>query len=377
MPKRPSAVIVGAAETPYLRHPPAGTTTESVLADAFVLALEAAGVEREEVDGLGVASFTLKPDRAIDFAWKIGVRPRWLMDDGSGGASGIQLLQHAVRALDAGDASVVALVSGDHFTRETFASLVNEYNYTTARYLAGIPHGGPNALFAMLTRQQMEAYGLERFDYGRLAIAQRRWATRNPNAAYRTPLSLEEYLEAPPVVEPLHRFDCVPVVTGAAALVLRAEAEGVRIRALGALHNVDGQESDGLTTGIAEIADDLWGDAGAGPEEMDVISVYDDYPAMAVAQLKDLGYIGDGDVAGYLRQVDEEQLPVNTSGGQLSAGQAGTAGGMLGLVECVLQLQGRAGDRQVAGARLAVATGYGMVLYRYGACANAVVLERP
>jgi len=377
MQERSHAVIVGAAETPYSRHPPEGTTTESVLADAFVRALEVTGVRREEVDGLGVASFTLKPDRAIDLAWKLGVRPRWLMDDGNGGASGIQMIQHAMRALDAGDASTVVLLAGDHFTREDFKTLVDEYNRTTARYLAGIPHGGPNALFAMLTRQQMEAHGLERADYGHLAVAQRRWAGMNPNAAFRTPLTLEEYLDAPPVVEPLHRLDCVPVVTGADALVLRAEGDGVRIRALRALHNVDGQEGTGLRTGIADIAGELWSDAGAGPEDMDVISVYDDYPAMAVAQLNDLGFAADGDLSSFLRRVDDERLPVNTSGGQLSAGQAGTAGGMIGLVESVLQLQGRAGERQIEGARLAVATGYGMVLYRYGACANAIVLEGP
>ena len=358
-----------------MRHPPEGTTTETVLADAFARVLDATGTRREDVDGLGVASFTLRPDRAIDFAWKIGVRPRWLMDDGNGGVSGIQMIQHAMRALDAGDASTIVLVSGDHFTREDFTSLVDEYNRVTAQHLARIPHGGPNALFAMLTRRQMEQHGLERADYGRLAVAQRRWAGLNPNAAFQKPLTLAEYLEAPVVVEPLHRLDCVPVVSGADALVLRAEGDGVRIRGLRALHNHDGQEGDGLRSGIAELAEALWDDAGAGPDEMDVVSVYDDYPAMAVAQLNDLGLVRDGDLKRYLRRVDEERLPVNTSGGQLSAGQAGTAGGTIGLVEAVLQLQGRAGDRQRENARLAVVTGYGMVLYRYGACANAIVLE--
>jgi acetyl-CoA acetyltransferase len=151
----------------------------------------------------------------------------------------------------------------------------------------------------------------------------------------------------------------------------------VGIRALRGLHNHDGQEGDGLRTGIAELASDLWGDAGAGPEDVDIVSVYDDYPAMALAQLADLGFAPDGDLRAFLRRrIEEQQLPVNTSGGQLSVGQAGAAGGMIGLVESVVQLLGQAGERQVEDARLAVVTGYGMVLYRYGACANAVVLER-
>jgi acetyl-CoA acetyltransferase len=372
------AVIVGAAESPYSRHPPEGVTTESLLADAFVRVLASTGISREEVDGLGVASFTLAPDRAIDLAWKLGIRPRWLMDDGNGGASGIQLLQHAMRAIDAGDATTIVLLAGDHFDSAAFRVLVDTYNRTTAQYLAGIPTGGPNVLFAMLTRQQMDAHGLEREDYGRLVVAQRRWAGLNPGAVYRAPLTLEEYLAAPVVAEPLHRLDCVPVVSGADALVVTAAGQGgVGIRALRGLHNHDGQEGDGLRTGIAELARGLWEDAGAGPEDVDIVSVYDDYPAMALAQLADLGFASDGDLRAFLRRrIEEEQLPVNTSGGQLSVGQAGAAGGMIGLVESVVQLLGQAGERQVEDARLAVVTGYGMVLYRYGACANAVVLER-
>ena len=372
------AVIVGAVETPYTRHPEEGVTTETLLADAFVRALESTGIEGRDVDGLGVASFTHTPDRAIDLAWKLGLRPRWLMDDGNGGASGIQLLQHAVRAIQAGDASTTVLLSGDHFDRESFRRLVDEYNRTTAQYLAGIPTGGPNVLFAMLTAQQMSKHGLEREDYGRLVVAQRAWAGLNPLAVYRDQLTLEEYLESPVVAEPLHRLDCVPVVSGADALVLSGAGEGVRIRALRARHNHDGQEGDGLSTGIAELSGALWQDAGAGPEDVHLVSVYDDYPAMALAQLADLGFAPDGDLPGFLRRrIEEEHLPVNTSGGQLSAGQAGCAGGMHGLVEAVTQLLGKAGERQVENARLAVVTGYGMVLYRYGACANAVVLESP
>ena len=369
------AIIVGAGQVPHTRHAPEGTTTENVLTAALLRALVSAGVGIAEVDGLGVASFTLLPDRAIDFAWKLGVRPRWLMDDSNGGASGLQLIQHAKRAIEAGDASTIVLVAGDHFTRESFTVLIEGYNRVSAQFLKGIPHGGMNVLFAMLTRQQMAAYELDRRDYGRIAVAQRRWATMNPNAAFRTPLTLEEYLASPAVAEPLHLFDCVPVVTGADALVLRATGSGVKIRALRALHNHDGHEASGLRTGIGEIAPELWDAAAAGPKDMDVISVYDDYPAMALAQLGEMGFVGEDGPREFLRRLDEERLPVNTSGGQLSVGQAGVTGGTIGLVESFLQLTGRAGARQVENARLSVVTNYGMVLYRYGACASAAVLE--
>jgi acetyl-CoA acetyltransferase len=376
------AVIAGAAESPYTRHPdPATTTTESLLADAFLRVLSATGIERREVDGLGVASFTLAPDHAIDLAWRLGLRVRWLMDGANGGAAGIDMLQHAVRAIEAGEAATIVLLAGDRLLREEFAALVDGYNRATRDHLAPIPIDGPNTVFALLTQRHMAATGLTRGDYGLIATAQRRWAQGNPLAVYREPLTLEEYLAAPIVAEPLCRYDCVPVVSGADALVVTGAdraPEGIRIRAIRALYNPDGQEGDGLRTGLADVAGELWSAAGAGPADVDLAWIYDDYPAMVLVQLADLGFIPDRDPGRFVTvQVDEQRWPLNTSGGQLSGGQAGAAGGMHGLVEAVTQLRGEGGARQVPGARLAVVTGYGMVLYRYGACAAAAVLEAP
>ena len=104
--------------------------------------------------------------------------------------------------------------------------------------------------------------------------------------------------------------------------------------------------------------------------------VYDDYPAVVFIQLADLGVIAEGELASFAeRRLLEERWPLNTSGGMLSAGQAGAAGGMHGLVEAATQLLGRAGERQTE-ARTALVSGYGMVLARYGAAANAAILER-
>ena len=371
--------IVGVGETPSLRHPGPGTSTAGLMAEAIAQALRGAGLKPGDVDGLGVASFTLRPDRAIDLAWRLGLRLSWCMQDEMGGASAINLLRQAWLALQAGQAETIVLVAGDHFTGADFAGLVRGYNRSAQDYLSPLGCEGPNPLFAMLTQRQMARAGLAREDYGALCVAQRLWAAGNPNAAYRDPLSLAQYLAAPMVAPPLGRLDCVPVVSGACALVLSARPAGISVRLLAsdARYNDDQQEGDGLQTGIAAFAPALWQRAGLGPEDMDVLSVYDDYPAMALAQLCDLGFASIDDLPGFIaRRLATRDLPVNTAGGQLSAGQAGTAGGMHGLVEVARQLLGQAGERQVRGGRHGVATGYGMVQLRYGMCANAAVLAR-
>lgn len=379
------AAVVCGVEVPYRRQAPEHTTGD-LLAQAFALALAQSGFDAREVDGLGVASFTLAPDHAIDMAWRLGISPRWCMDDCHGGASAINLLQHAIRAVQHGDASVIVLLSGDRFEAADFRQLVEHYNLTTRTYLRPLENGGPNSLFAMLTQRHARRHGLEARDYGALCVAQREWAALNPDAVYRTPLTLDDYLAAPRVADPLGRFDCVPVVCGANAVVVaradlvKARAGGagapLHVRALQCRYNPDHQAGDGLETGLAALAGALWTQAGATPADVDVISVYDDYPVMTLIQLADLGFAPDGDLRALIARIASRELPVNTSGGQLSAGQAGAAGGMHGLVEAIRQLQGEAGARQVPDARLALASGYGMVQYRYGMCANAVVLER-
>ncbi|MFM0547022.1 thiolase family protein [Paraburkholderia strydomiana] len=373
------ALLTAGVEIPYRRQATSYSTGD-LLARAFAAALDESGFSAKDVDGLGIASFTLAPDHAIDLAWRLGLSPRWCMDDCHGGASAINMLQHAIRAIQHGDANVIALVSGDRFEPADFKQLVDHYNLTTRNWLRPLDLGGPNGLFAMLTQRHASHHNLTRRDYGALCVAQRAWAGLNPSAVYRTPLTIDEYLEAPMVADPLGRFDCVPVVSGANAVIIaRADLVrrnvNVRVRSLQCRYNGDHQTGDGTRTSLAEIADDLWQQAGVKPDDMDVVSVYDDYPVMAIAQLDDLGFAPDGDLRAMIARIASRALPVNTSGGQLSAGQAGAAGGMHGLVEALTQLRGRAGERQVPDARLAVVSGYGMVEYRYGMCANAVVLE--
>ncbi|MGO4860021.1 thiolase family protein [Arthrobacter sp. 2MCAF14] len=372
--------IIGTGQSPYTRHPENGTTTSHVIARAVRSALREAGLKPSDVDGFAVSSFTLIPDHAIDLAWRMGLRLTWLMQDTNGGASAGGMLQHAVRAIEAGDAKVIVLAAGDLMDGPAFAQLVASYNRATQDHLAPLPMKGPNALFAMLTTRQMESLGLTREDYGRIAIAQREWAAGNPDAVYRKALTMDEYLNAPVVAAPLGRYDCVPPVTGADAVVLVADpgngSPRAKVLTVRASYNDDQQAGDGLATGLRSCASAGWEESGIGPEDVGLACVYDDYPAMVVAQLADLGVLpAREDPANFIkRHIATRELPVNTSGGQLSAGQAGAAGGMHGLVEAARQLRGTAGARQIA-ARHAVVSGYGMVLYRYGACATMTVLE--
>ena len=374
-------VIAAAYETPYERHPRPGLTTPDVLSAAMAGVLERLGLDAREVDGLGVSSFTLHPDHVIDLAWKLGLGVRWLMQDPLGGASGINLVQHAIRAVEAGDARCIVLLAGDAMDRSALKSVNDNYNAVARDHLAPLGDASPNALFAMLTTRHSRATGLNERDYAQVALAQRRWAATNPGAVYRSPMSIEDYLGGRMVSTPLRQFDCVPVVAGADALVVSTGdrfGQGVRVTTIETAYNVDHQEGDGLTTGLATVRDSFWDRAGFGPADVDVVGVYDDYPVMVLAQLDDLGLITGGDLGRFLHvDLATETRPVNTSGGQLSAGQAGAAGGMHFLVEAVNQLQGRRGSGQVPGARRAVVSGYGMVLYRFGSCANVIALEAP
>ncbi|MER9316267.1 thiolase family protein [Mesorhizobium sp. M0659] len=377
---RQKAVISGATGLPYQRRPE-GVTTGLLLRDVLLALLGQTGLIRDQIDGLAISSFTLRPDKAIDIAWRFGLRPRWIMDDQNGGASGLNMLQHAIRAVESGDANAIAILAADHFSGADFVDLNNNYSRTVRDHLSPLQFSGPNSLFAILTSQMMDRDGLERSDFGTLCIAQRQWAAGNPRAAYRQPLAMDVYRSAKRVAGPLSVFDCVPVVSGAEAILVSREGllrgiPSVKVRSLKALHNFDRHEGNGLTTGLSVIAPELWAESGLEPSDIDVVQCYDDYPVMVMVQLRDLGFVRDVPLRDFIKdRIATHALPVNTSGGQLSAGQPGAAGGLHGLVEAVTQLAGRGGDRQVAGARRALVSGYGMMEYRYCLCANAVILE--
>jgi acetyl-CoA acetyltransferase len=378
------AAIIGVGQSVYTRRPEAGQNTHTFIRDAVVAAVRDAEIDAKEIDGMAVTSFSLAPDTAVDLAWRLGLSLRWLLQDTNGGSSAMNMLGHALRGIETGAASMILVTAGDATGLAGYGKIAANYNIATREHLAPLGHGGPNGVYSLVTTRQMNKYGLEKSDYGHMAIAQRQWAAMNPNAVYRQPLTMEEYLATPMVADPLTRYDCVPVIAGAQAIILAhpdrvpSGRAPVRVRAIRNSFNYDNQEGDGLQTGASTFARELWDEAGVRPQDIDVASIYDDYPAMVLAQMNDLGFIPESNLKRYAREtLGERRFPVNTWGGMMSAGQpGGPAGGLNGISEAVLQLQGRAGERQVRNARLAVTTGYGMTMYRYGGTAAAAVLER-
>ncbi|WP_405970774.1 thiolase family protein [Streptomyces sp. NBC_00988] len=376
------AVIAGIGEIPATRRPAPGIDTPGLLVAAARAAVADAGLSHRDVDGIGVSSFLLAPDQAIDLAWQMGLTTTWQAQD----ILSLALLQQAVRAVEAGDASVVVLVAGDRMTGSGFTAMMEQgYSTIWRDHLARLPVGGPNALFALLTQAHMERYGLTRESYGRLALSQRLWAARNPRALYRAPLSIYEYLAAPRVADPLCIYDCPPLAAGATAVVVadrdrlrgrKRSRRRIAVRAVAASYNHDHQDGDGLTTGISALAPRLWKQSGVAVEDVDHFEIYDDYPVMVLAQLQDLGLFDDPGSFIASRSPDAPWQGINTSGGLLSGGQCGAGGTMKGLVEAVRQLRGARGAGQLADARLSVVTNYGLVPYRYGAAAVGAVLER-
>lgn len=375
-------VLAAPATVPYVRYSP--ETAHWWLARALRGSLAAAGLGPRDVDGLCVSSFSLEPDTAVGLVQHLGLSPRWLDHIPMGGASGVVALRRAARAVQAGDAEVVACIAGDTNHIHSFRLMLGAFSRFAQDASWPIGAGGPNASFAMIMDAYMGAYGITRADIGHVAVAQRANALRNPHAVMKTPLTLEQYLEARPIADPVHLFDCVMPCSGSEALLVmtedRARSLGLpfaRILGLIERHNAFPEDPVQLRGGWVMDRDELWNMAGIAHGDVDLVQTYDDYPFVSMMQIEDLGFCPKGEVASFLGARDltvAGDFPHNTSGGQLSAGQAGAAGGYIGLVEAIRQVTGRAGPTQVEGARHACVTGYGMVNFDRGLCSGAAII---
>jgi len=369
---------------PYARY-----STHSAhwwLGRALFELLRASGLKKADVDGLCVSSFTLTPDTAVGLTQHLGMAPRWLDHIPMGGASGVVALRRAARAVQAGDADVVACLAGDTNHVDSFRNTVSQFSRFAQDAVYPYGAGGPNASFALLTAHYMARTGATREDFGKLCVAQRDNALRYPHALMKKPLSLDQYLGARLITDPIHLFDCVMPCAGADAfLVMSADRAktlgltGVRILSTIERHNAWSDDPIQQRGGWTMDVDDLYALAGRGPQDMDFMQAYDDYPVINLMQIEDLGFCAQGAAPQFVRDntfTIAGSFPFNTNGGQLSVGQAGAAGGYLGLVEALRQLTDTAGGTQVAQAQTGLVSGFGMINYDRGLCTAAAVLAR-
>jgi acetyl-CoA acetyltransferase len=375
-------VLAAPVTIPYVRY--SIRSAHWFLGRAVAELIAAAKIPKSRIDGLAVASFTLSPDTAVGLTQHLGLTLRWLDHVPMGGASGVVSIRRAARAVQAGDAEIVACIGGD--TNQTDSFRRNTATFSQFSQDAVYPYGsgGPNMSFALLTAHYMRAHGAVRSDFGKLCVAQRNNALKNPLALFKKPLTLDEYLNARLVADPLRLFDCVMPCAGAEAfLVMRREvAERLGLpfaRLMGAIERHNAFPDDPIQDrgGWEMDSDGLYAQAGVGPSDMDFIETYDDYPVINVLQFEGLGFCSRGGGAEFIRANSFEAVgtfPFNTSGGQLSVGQAGAAGGHLGVVEAVRQLTGQTLGTRVADARHGLVSGFGMINYDRGICSGAAVL---
>ncbi|MBW8907365.1 MAG: thiolase family protein [Betaproteobacteria bacterium] len=301
-------------------------------------------VRKEEIDGLCVASFTLTPDVAVGLTQHLGMSVRWLDHVPLGGGSAVVSLRRAARAVQSGDASIVACVAGDANHVDSFRLNTANFSLFARDAVYAYGSGGTYGSFAFLTEHYMRKYGATREDFGKLCVAQRQNALRNANALFKKPLTMEEYLNARPLATPVHLFDAVMPCAGADAfLVMRsdeAEARGLPwVRLLGTMERLNA------------------------------------FPQDAVQERG--GWALDRDEAQFVRShtfTTDGSFPFNTGGGQLSVGQAGAAGGHLGVVEALRQLTGEYQGGAVKDAEVGLVSGFGMINYDRGLCSGAAIL---
>ncbi|MGN6770232.1 MAG: thiolase family protein [Rhizobiaceae bacterium] len=355
-----AAAVVGVGHTDWRGDWAAsragGKPADSVgyAARAFLSAIDDAGIARDEIDGLIVG-----PTTAYERMGEVlGVEPRW-----GAQADAVNAVIQAAAAIHAGLASVVALVYGnDQRTAGTQyggPQAMGGANFLSYVYHAPWGMTSQGALYAMMLQAYREARGFEEADLGHVAVAQRHWASLNPEAIQRKLISMDDYMAAPFICEPLRLFDYCLINDGGVALII---TDADRARCFDKpvyIHAVARQDVNRNATSLEPRLTDfylpaqqasgkrLFEMAGIGPEDVDMAQVYDSFSVHVPLALEGYGYCAVGDAGKFLREQGigpGGRLPLNTSGGHLSESYMQ---GWNHQIECVRQLRGTCGERQV------------------------------
>lgn len=386
--KNRDIVIAGYAETAIDYK--TGRSAYDLAGEALSQLIERTGIEKDRIDGLSVTTALSEgsnPFYAVYMCEALGLTPGWLNLGGIGGCSATGGVARAMSAIRDGLCETVVVLSADAPSTDWRA------NYGAFRGEFQDPPGvqGPPATFGLLMSRYMHQYGLNPEALGKIAITQRNHALHNDNAykKFKKPLTMDEYMASRVVADPLRLLDSVMFCDGANAFLVTTEKNAQRLGigkvaypvAYGEITNINGNSStpDITETGFDRIGPALLDRAGLKPADIDMFQPYDDFTIAVLMQFEAFGFCAKGAGSQFVLETDLShagELPLNTGGGQISAGQPGLASGGLNLAEAVRQLFGEGGARQVAGARNALVTGIGVIPYaKNWGTSSAMILE--
>lgn len=388
--QRRGLAIVGYAETKLVRR--SGRSALSLAGEAVNALLARSGIERHRIDGFATTlamSEAGNPFYSSLMAEGLGLSVSWCQATDIGGASSGGNLVRAGMAIEAGLCEIVLCLAADAVSTQD--RTVQSGHRTEFCDPAG--YAGPLTAFALLSSVYDHRYGLPHDALARLAVTQRNGALLNDNACevLRKPLTERDYLESKIVSDPLRILDCVMRCDGASAVLVMSTAKAKELGFDTYVHpiayaeriNFDPREERGddiLASGFLDVGPRAFRAAGRTPKDVQMLHWYDDFLIALILQLEQSGFCGPGEGGAFVLAHDmgcRGDLPLNTGGGQISAGQPGLAGGGVNLVECLRQLFGEAGARQVKRHDNAMLSGIGVIPYaRNWGTSSVMLLER-
>jgi benzoylsuccinyl-CoA thiolase BbsB subunit len=367
--------IIGAGLVPFGKYP------EKTLADiawpAVKQAIEDSGLNKSEIEAAycGTALGGMMAGQRI--LKTLGITGLPIINIENACSSSSTAFREAWISVAAGVYDAVVVIGVEKLTKFGGGTLPLEKEDWEVSHGLVMP-----ALYAMRARRYMHEFGLTEDQLAKVSVKARKHGGLNPDAQFRTPVTVDEVKNARPVADPMTLFHCCPSGDGAAAVVI-CSAEKARqhttapIRVLGSEIN-----SGKYMTGFRDMtspeitvrgAEQLYEEAGIGPEDVDLAEVHDAFAIAELLYYEALGFCARGDAAKLLEDGDSSlggRIPVNPSGGLLAKGHPIGATGVAQIVEIVRQLRGQCGDRQVEGAKVGLThcTGGGVSGFDHGVC---------
>jgi acetyl-CoA acetyltransferase len=371
--------IVGVAESDIGRVP--HKSKFQLSAEASRLALDDAGLSIRDVDGLFTTITTQGGESSsLLMAEYMGIRPRFTDSTSIGGSSFVAYVEHAAAAINAGmcDVALICHGSTNISDRGGRAGPVSAKSEVYGPMQFEDPYGiSTVSSYALAAQRHMHEYGTTSEQLAEIAVATRKWASMNPRALMRAPITIEDVLNSRMVSSPLHLLDCCLVTDAGGAVVLTSmdRAKDLKKRPVAVLgtgeahdHRMISQMPD-FTETAAKISGRLaFERAGVTHKDIDVAEIYDSFTITVLLTLESLGFCKKGEGGAFVsgqRTAPGGDFPMNTQGGALSYTHPGMFG-IFALIEAVRQVRGECGPRQVKDAELALCNGTGGVLSSTG-----------